>query len=51
MLLFVGLTFALNAASAEECKWVFELWANEDDAPIAALGFSEFEPTVTCFCY
>lgn len=46
MLLFVGLTFALNAASAE-CKWVFELWAIEDDAPIAALAFSEFEPTVT----
>lgn len=46
MLLFVGLTFALNANS-EEGEWVFQLWdINHNDAPISSLGFS-VEPKVT----
>lgn len=48
LLLLVGMTFALNASSAEnDCKWVFELWSIDDDIPILKLDFADFEPSVT----
>ena len=48
MILLLGMTFALNAASAEsECKWSLEVWDTSNDFPIGTFSFSDFEPTVT----
>ncbi len=48
MILLLGMTFALNAASAEpECKWSLEVWDTSNDLPIGTFSFSDFEPTVT----
>jgi len=48
LLLLVGMTFALNASSAEKgCYWSLEVWNTSDDVPVGTFSFSDFQPTVT----